>query len=253
MDIREAGTADGDAIRQIARDSMESSYSLSPRAIEGAVTQWYDDDTLKTKFDEKDTLFLVAESEGEIRGFSESDLVAEGGNGDLLWLHVDPAHRGTGIGTQLFEQTRETLLDMGAAQLRAKVIEDNEEGNAFYEDFGFVRVGTDEVEIDDEPYIENIYMDSDHAVVDVEPDTIRESVTTPDGREMYVNEEHIERGSKGPFFTAYTDPEFAEEDKYGYFCANCETLDNAMDTMGRVKCNECGNLRKATRWDATYG
>ncbi|HET7324804.1 MAG TPA: DUF5816 domain-containing protein, partial [Halococcus sp.] len=46
---------------------------------------------------------------------------------------------------------------------------------------------------------------------------------------------------------------FDESDKYGYFCANCETLDNAMDTMGRVKCNECGNLRKATRWDATYG
>ncbi len=253
MEIREATSRDGDAIRRVARDSMEGSYSLSPRAIDGAVTQWYDDETLSQKLEETDTLLLVAEEEGEIRGFSESDLVSEGGNGDLLWLHVDPAHRGAGIGTELFERTHEALSRMGAAQLRAKVLDDNEEGNAFYEDFGFEQVGTDEVEIDDETYVENIYMDAEHAVVDAEAETVRGPVETPDGREMYVNEDHVERGSKAPFFTAYTDPEFGEENKYGYFCANCETLDNAMDTMGRVKCNECGNLRKATRWDATYG
>jgi ribosomal protein S18 acetylase RimI-like enzyme len=253
MEIREATAVDGDAIRRIARDSMEGSYSLSPRAIEGAITQWYDDEALSRKHDEEDTLLLVAEDEGDVRGFSESDLVAEGGNGDLLWLHVDPAHRGSGVGTALFERTREALLDMGAAQLRGKVLDDNAEGNDFYEAFDFERVGTDEVEIDDEIYVENIYMKAGTAEVDVEPDTVGGPVETPDGREMYVNEDHVERGSNGPFFTAYTDPEFTEENKYGYFCANCETLDNAMDTMGRVKCNECGNLRKATRWDATYG
>ena len=252
MEIREATAEDGDAIRTIARDSMEASYSLSPRAIEGALTQWYDDEAMSRKLDEDDTLVLVAESEGEVRGFSESDLVSEGGNGDVLWLHIDPAYRGAGIGAELFEQTREALFEMGAGQLRTKVIEDNAEGNDFYEDFGFERVGTDEVEIDAESYIENIYLQADTA----ETDSITEPsgpVTTPDGREMYVNEEQVERGSNGPFFTAYTDPEFGEENKYGYFCANCETLDNAMDAMGRVECNECGNRRKATRWDATYG
>lgn len=252
MEIREATAEDGDAIRTIARDSMEASYSLSPRTIEGALTQWYDDGAISRKLDEDDTLLLVADAEGELRGFSESDLVDEGGNGDVLWLHIDPAYRGAGIGTELFERTREALFEMGASQLRAKVIEDNAEGNDFYTDFGFERVGTDEVEIDGESYIENIYLQADTA--DIEPTTEPSGpVTTPDGREMYVNEEQVERGSKGPFFTAYTDPEFGEENKYGYFCANCETLDNAMDAMGRVECNECGNLRKATRWDATYG
>ena len=253
MEIREANTGDGEAIRQIARDSMEASYSLSPRAIDGAITQWYDEETLGEKLDEPDTLFLVATEDGEVRGFAEGDLVSEGGNGDLLWLHVDPAYRGSGVGTELFEHTRESLLDMGAAQLRAKVLEDNAEGNDFYEDFGFEQVDTDKVDIDDETYVENIYVKAGTAEVDVEPDTVGGPVQTPDGREMYVNEAEVERGSQAPFFTTYTDPGFDEEDKYGYFCANCETLDNAMDTMGRVKCNECGNLRKATRWDATYG
>jgi ribosomal protein S18 acetylase RimI-like enzyme len=255
MEIREVTIDDGDAIRRIARDSMEGSYSLSPRAIDGAITQWYDDDRLERKLGEDDYLFLVVEEDEEIRAFSESDLVTEGGNGDLLWLHVDPAYRGAGIGAELFEETRDHLVEMGAAQLRAKVLEDNEEGNEFYESFDFEHVGTDTVDIDDEPYIENIYMKAGTA--EATPEEVRKdspaTATTPDGREMYVNSEEVERGEKGPFFTAYTDPSMNEEDKYGYFCANCESLDNAMDTMGRVKCNSCGNLRKATRWDATYG
>ena len=253
MEIRAARAEDGDAIRQIARSSMEASYSLSPRAIDGAITQWYDEETLAEKLDEDDTLFLVAIAEGELRGFAEGDLVSAGGNGDLLWLHVDPAYRGSGVGTELFERARETLSEMGAGRLRAKVLEDNAEGNDFYEDFGFERVGTDEVEIDDETYVENIYVRAGTTDAETTAAPIDGPVRTPDGREMYVNEEEVERGSNGPFFTTYTDPEFTEENKFGYFCANCETLDNAMDTMGRVKCNECGNLRKATRWDATYG
>lgn len=253
MEIREATAEDGDEIRRVARDSMEASYSLSPRTIESAIKQWYDEETLATKVEEPDALLLIAESDGEVRGFSESDLVTEGGNGDLLWLHVDPAYRGSGVGTGLFERTREALLEMGAARLRAKVLEDNEEGNEFYEAFDFEMVDTDEVEIDDEPYIENIYVKAGTAELQPETESVEGAVITPDGREMYVNREEVERGSKGPFYTAYTAAEFDEDDKYGYFCANCETLDNAMDTMGRVKCNECGNLRKATRWDATYG
>lgn len=251
MELREATADDGGAIREIARRSLEQSYSLSPRTIDGAISQWYDEQAIATKLDEDDTLLMVAEDEGELRGFTESDLVNEGGNGDLLWLHVDPDYRGQGIASDLFEHTRETLFEMGAAQLRAKVLEDNTEGNEFYAAFDFEQVGTDTVEIDDGDFVENIYLHADD--VSVQP-TLEDTDPTrelDDG--LYVNEKQVERGSKGPFLTAYTDPDFDEEHKYGYYCANCETLDNAMDTMGRVKCNECGNLRKATRWDATRG
>ena len=31
-----------------------------------------------------------------------------------------------------------------------------------------------------------------------------------------------------------------------------ETIETAMDPMGRIVCNECGNRHRATRWDAAY-
>ncbi|WP_225334046.1 DUF5816 domain-containing protein [Halomicrobium urmianum] len=72
----------------------------------------------------------------------------------------------------------------------------------------------------------------------------------PDGRELYVDRERRERGSKGPFFVVYSDPE--RDARWGYFCGNCETFNNAMDAMGRIQCNECSNVRKPDEWDAAH-
>ncbi|WP_135534325.1 DUF5816 domain-containing protein [Halostella pelagica] len=77
-----------------------------------------------------------------------------------------------------------------------------------------------------------------------------ETRTTPAGGTVYVDRSDGERGSDGPFFVAYRTPE--REQKYGWFCANCETFDNAMDAMGRIECNVCGNFRKPTEWDAAH-
>ena len=45
----------------------------------------------------------------------------------------------------------------------------------------------------------------------------------------------------------------AEGDRrWGFFCSNCGTLDNAVDAMGRVHCNECSNRTKAEEWDAAH-
>jgi primosomal protein N' len=35
-------------------------------------------------------------------------------------------------------------------------------------------------------------------------------------------------------------------------CSNCESFDIAMDSMERLECNDCGNQKKPTRWDASY-
>lgn len=74
--------------------------------------------------------------------------------------------------------------------------------------------------------------------------------TTTTGRTLYVNREESEHGSKGPFFVAYAD-EYANE-RWGYFCSNCETFDNAMDAMGRIRCNLCANIKKPDEWDAAH-
>lgn len=74
--------------------------------------------------------------------------------------------------------------------------------------------------------------------------------TTPDGTELYLAEREVERGSKAPFLVAYSDPD--AETRWGYYCSNCESFDTAMDSMGRIECNVCSNLRKATEWDAAH-
>ena len=72
----------------------------------------------------------------------------------------------------------------------------------------------------------------------------------PDGRTLYVDREERERGSKGPFFVAFSDPD--RESRWGYYCDNCRTFNNAMDSMGRIQCNVCSNVRKPEEWDAAH-
>ena len=76
-----------------------------------------------------------------------------------------------------------------------------------------------------------------------------EQVETAAGT-LHVNRTSGRNGSKGPFFRAYRDE--AGDDRWGYLCGNCETADNAVDTMGRIECNRCGNIRKPEEWDAAH-
>jgi len=72
---------------------------------------------------------------------------------------------------------------------------------------------------------------------------------TPDGDRVRVDRSAADRGSEGPFFVAH---DVDTGGKYGYWCGGCGTLDTAMDTMGRIECNACGNVRKPDRWDAAH-
>ncbi|WP_121821305.1 DUF5816 domain-containing protein [Halostella salina] len=77
-----------------------------------------------------------------------------------------------------------------------------------------------------------------------------EERTTDEGETVYVDRGDGDRGTDGPFFVTYRTPD--RERRYGWFCSNCETFDNAMDSMGRIECNVCGNFRKPTEWDAAH-
>ena len=74
--------------------------------------------------------------------------------------------------------------------------------------------------------------------------------TTPTGETVFVDQAHPERGSKGKFYPVYRTAE--REHRWGYRCGNCGSFDAAVDTMGRVECNECGNIRKPDEWDAAH-
>ncbi|AFK20371.1 GNAT family acetyltransferase [Haloferax mediterranei ATCC 33500] len=77
-----------------------------------------------------------------------------------------------------------------------------------------------------------------------------QSQTVPGGKTVFVASNEFDRGSKGPFYVVYSTD--SAESRWGYRCGNCDSFDTAMDTMGRVECNECGNVRKPDEWDAAH-
>ncbi len=239
MDIREATVEDGPAIRSITLRSMEASYSLSPSVIESAIAQWYGDDSFVEKFEDDEMLLLVVEKDGEPVAFSESALVDS--RGDIHWIHVAAMHRGEGIGGTLYTETRERLEAAGAETIRGLVLAMNSEGNHFWEKRGLRKVGQGTVEIDGTDFVENIYVDEDE--IELRP-------IVADDRELYVDRSDSERGSVGQFYTVYSDED--RRNRYSYLCGSCESLITAMDTMGGLSCEECGNQLKPTRWDAAY-
>ncbi|MEY7847884.1 GNAT family N-acetyltransferase [Natrarchaeobius sp. A-rgal3] len=248
MDIREATESDTDAIRSIARQSLRSTYTdfLDEETVDDAIEQWYGE-SFGDELADDHSLALVVERDGEIVAFSQNDLIGQQHRtGRILWLHVDPDHRGSGTGVRLLVRTREKLLQEGAERIHCFVLEDNEGGNEFYREHGFERAGQREVDIGDETFVENVYAESE--IGDEGWGAIDELEI--DGQRLYVSYGEAVRGSKSPFYTAY---ETADRDeRYAWLCGHCDSLDNAMDSMGRIECNACGNRRKATRWDASY-
>jgi hypothetical protein len=77
-----------------------------------------------------------------------------------------------------------------------------------------------------------------------------DQITGVDGQSLYVDRSAGKRGQKGPFFVVYDGPD--AETRWGFFCSNCETVDTAVDSMGRVQCNGCSNRTKAEEWDAAH-
>lgn len=256
MNVRPAEASDGDAVGDVVRQSMRGSYALSPQTIDGIVGQ-YDGDALADRLEEG--VHLVAETDTEVVGYAEGRV--EDGVGELLWLHVAPQGRGQGAGTELFERLREAFESDGASHVRARVLADNQEGSEFFERFDLTKAAKAEAEWAGESLSEHVYVD-DEAAIDEETMTVvgedlkdEKSVDVPervevDDREVYVDGDDRIPGDKGPFFTTYSDED--HEEKYGYYCTNCGSMATAMDELGQVKCEECGNTHRADEWDGAY-
>jgi ribosomal protein S18 acetylase RimI-like enzyme len=248
MEIREATRADGTDIRAVADASLGASYAdpLGEDIVDEAADEWYAEDRLADRLDADDVQYLVAETDGgNVVGFSESELDGDAAAA-IQWLHVHPDARGEGVGVQLLEHTETELLERGANRVEGRVLAANEPGNEFYRDHGYARTGDRGLDVGDETHTEHLYVKLPEGEEDVELAEQRET----DAGTLWVAFDERERGSAAPFYTAYRDEQRTE--KYGFYCANCETADTAMNTMGRVACNNCGNERRETRWDAAY-
>jgi hypothetical protein len=72
----------------------------------------------------------------------------------------------------------------------------------------------------------------------------------PDGERLYVDTADAETGAEGPFYVVYRGRD--ADRRWGFYCGHCESFSTAMDSMGRIKCNDCGNLKKPDEWDAAH-
>jgi len=249
MDVRQATTDDMEGIRRAGTRSLKESYGfLDEELVETAIEKWYADDPLEASLTETGDVVLVGALDGEVVAFSQNVIIGEEGDavGEIRWLHVDPDHRNQGIGKELLSRTREVLRGQGVSRIRGMVLAGNENGAAFYERHGFDHRTDRRIQIGDETYEERVFElggRDGQLTADVERVTV-------DGEAMYAYRDEGDSGSEGPFHPVYRDQN--REELYTWLCGPCGSVDNAMDSLGRLECNECGNALKPTRWDSAY-
>jgi len=245
MEFREAEPGDGGEIRSVAHASLHASYDdiLGDDTVERAFENWYDPDDLASDIESEELAFVVAENGDDVVGFAHVHVRDDQHEGRIQWLHVHPDHRGRGVGSHLLEHTLDVLHARGVEHVSGEVLADNVTGNEFYRDHGFSLRDQYTVQVGGRYVAENVYDDSDVEGADLEP------VETPEGT-MYVDRTDAHRGKVAPWYPVYRSEDGTR--RYGWFCGACESVDNAMDAMGRVECNGCENARKPTRWDAAY-
>lgn len=245
MNVREATEADATRIYDIARQSIQASYAVSPTAIDVIMEEWFD----ARAMEERQSVMGVAETDDSVVGFAEGTITDN--TGELVWLHVHPEERGQRAGTELFEWTRDTLLDRGAADVQARILAGNSEGDEFAERFGYERVDQRDTDFGGESWREHIYAPTTEDTGETDPAEPRDIPSTIEeaGHERFVESETIP-GDAAPFHPLYNDD--AYEEQYGYYCSNCGSTVEAADELDRLKCTECGNVHRPDDWDGAY-
>ncbi|WP_418279807.1 GNAT family N-acetyltransferase [Halorubrum sp. DTA98] len=249
MNVRPAESDDREQIRALTRDSLQSSYSLSPEEIEMILEEEFNDASLADLLDDAETAVLVVDETVEgtetVRGFVTVEIGTEA---TIRWLHVDPAARGGGVATALLDHVRERFAEKPIA---ACILDDAVEGGEFLEEFGLKQGDHDQILVGGEEFAVTMFTEGQSTETPNEPTvTVPESVTV-DGVDRPVDRDDSVPGSEAPFFTVYSADD-DEEDAYGYFCSQCGSTNVSIDGLDRLECGDCGNTHLADEWDDAY-
>jgi ribosomal protein S18 acetylase RimI-like enzyme len=255
MQIRSARETDIPGIRDVANRSLAASYDdvLDAEARQRAVELWYGpesspDSTFAEEIAGDRTVVIVAKDDDEIVGFAQAFVSEDTPRvGRIEWLHVRPERREEGIADRLLAEIESALEEDGAEQIEASVVEANEAGRAFYEHHGYELSHTRQVQLAGDQVAELTLV----ADAESTPEAGTERRETEDGTSVVIAYDESERGSDGPFHPTYLDEE--REEHYGWHCSVCDGFDVSVGSMEEFVCNDCGNKRRAMRWDAVYG
>ena len=100
---------------------------------------------LGTQLEAPDVVLLVAESDGDVIGYTYAgvegwDYMALRGPAGVLYdIVVDPARRGQGVGRQLLDATLAALAERGAPRVVLSTAEQNEPAQRLFASAGFRR------------------------------------------------------------------------------------------------------------------
>lgn len=248
MELRDPREGDVDGIQEVARASLSASYEsvLDADAIDRFVEETYGPDRIERYIEEPTSVFTVA-GDGSIDGFVQGELV-EGEHvvGHVHWLHVRPDARGAGVGAQLLGEALDRMESNGAVVVRGHVLAANEDGIGFYEAHDFEEVTANTTSVGDEEYDELVF---ERTLGDA-GEAVAEPQEGPDGEELFVDYSGSERGTEAPFYPLFHDEGLDE--KFGWLCSNCDSVETTMGSSGRIQCAHCENVRTATRWDGSY-
>lgn len=248
MEVRPAEPDDRARIRAIARDSLQSSYSLSPQQIETILEREFDDTSLHDLLDDPDTAVLVVDETVDgteaVFGFITVEI---GRRATIRWLHVDPEARGRGIATALLGRVREEFAEKPIA---ASVLAEAVEGGEFLKGFGLKESDHDQITVGGEEFGVTMFTEGEGTETSNEPTVPVPDSVTLDGVARPLNRDKRVPGREAPFFTVHSATD--EEESYGFFCSQCGSTDVSAAGDDSLECGNCGNTHLADEWDDAY-
>jgi len=143
--IRRAAAADLPAIGRLGALLVRTHYDFDPKRFIAATPQTEHGyaSFLGTQLEKPNIVILVAEREGEVRGYAYAGVEGydymslRGPAGVLYDVIVDPAHREHGIGRMLLDATLAALHDRGVPRVVLSTAERNESAQRLFARAGF--------------------------------------------------------------------------------------------------------------------
>jgi ribosomal protein S18 acetylase RimI-like enzyme len=136
--VRAATPEDAAAIARIHVKSWQQAYAgILDRDFLGGLdlgtrTEWWE-----SLLERGEGTTLVAESNGQVSGFSLVGASDDEGRGEIMAIYVDPEEWGAGHGHALLAASEDLLLGLGFDRAGLWVLEANQRARAFYERQGW--------------------------------------------------------------------------------------------------------------------